>query len=162
MKKRRPWEGGERVKPVPPLFLRTDALSGLSGSFGDLENFVNVVGENCGEVRPRVPGHVSAEREFAHILRVLHIPDLWHTAARPGGGRGGGREERGTEREEGRERDREEGKERERVRDRAREREEREGEERERRKGEKERDGERGRKRERQRRRERETEKERG
>lgn len=89
------------MKPVPPLFLRTDALSGLSGSFGDLENFVNVVGENCGEVRPRVPGHVSAEREFAHILRVLHIPDLWHTAARPGGGRERreGRRERKEERE---------------------------------------------------------------
>ena len=62
-------------------------LSKSFGSFGDLENFVNVIGENCDEVRPRVPGHVSAEREFTHILWILHVPDLWHAAARPERGR---------------------------------------------------------------------------
>lgn len=61
-------------------------LSEGFGSFGDLENFVNVIGENCDEVRPRVPGHVGAERGFTHMERVLHVPDLWHAAARPGGG----------------------------------------------------------------------------
>lgn len=75
------------MKPVHP-----GRLSGFSGCFGDLENFVNVVGENCDEVRPRVPGHVSAEREFTHVLRILHVPDLWHAAARPEEEREGGKE----------------------------------------------------------------------
>lgn len=74
------WKNGfkKKDKPVSP-----SRLSEFFGSFGDLENFVNVIGENCDEVRPRVPGHVGAEREFTHILWILHIPDLWHTAARP-------------------------------------------------------------------------------
>lgn len=82
------------MKPVYP-----STLSEVFGSFGDLENFVNVIGKNCDEVRLRVPGHVGAERDFSHILRILHVPDLRHTAARPEGrevGEGGvGERERG-------------------------------------------------------------------
>lgn len=73
------------MKPVYP-----STLSEVFGSFGDLENFVNVIGKNCDEVRPRVPGHVGAERDFSHILRILHVPDLGHTAARPEGREVGG------------------------------------------------------------------------
>lgn len=80
MKKKQPRD--RSVKAVYP-----STLSEGFGSFGDLENFVNVIGEDCDEVRPRAPGHVGAERGFTHMLRVLHVPDLWHTAARPGGGR---------------------------------------------------------------------------
>lgn len=37
-----------------------------------------------GKVGPGVPGHERTERDFPSVLRVLHIPDLRHTAARPG------------------------------------------------------------------------------
>lgn len=40
--------------------------------------------KNGGKVRPGVPGHERTERDFPSVLRVLHIPDLRHTAARPG------------------------------------------------------------------------------
>lgn len=51
---------------------------------GDLQDLVDVVGEDGGEVRTCVPGHVGAERRLAGVLRVLHVPDFRHAAARPG------------------------------------------------------------------------------
>lgn len=55
----------------------------LSEIFGDFEDFVNVVGKDCGEVRPRVPGHVGAEGNVTGVWGILNIPDLWHAAPRP-------------------------------------------------------------------------------
>lgn len=55
----------------------------LSEIFGDFEDFVNVIAKDCGEVRPRVPGHVGAEGNFTNIFGILNVPDLWHTAAGP-------------------------------------------------------------------------------
>ena len=40
--------------------------------------------KDSGKVGPGVPGHERTEGDFPSILRVLHIPDLRHTAARPG------------------------------------------------------------------------------
>lgn len=59
-------------------------LSEIFGRFGDFENFVNVIGKDCGEVRSWVPGHVGAEGDFTDILGVLYVPDLWHAAPGPG------------------------------------------------------------------------------
>lgn len=59
-------------------------LSELSGCFGHFQNFVNVVGEDGGEVWPRVPGHVGAQRGFTDVLGILDVPDLRHAATGPG------------------------------------------------------------------------------
>ncbi len=58
-------------------------LSEIFGRFGDFENFVNVIGKDCGEMRSWVPGHVGAEGDFTNILGIFSVPDLWHAAARP-------------------------------------------------------------------------------
>lgn len=55
----------------------------LSQIFGDSENFVDIVGKDSGEVRPRVVGHLSAEGSFPDVVRVLYVPDLWHAAPGP-------------------------------------------------------------------------------
>lgn len=59
-------------------------LSEIFGGFGDFENFVNVIGKDCGKVGSRVPGNMGAEGGFANILGVLNIPDLRHAAPRSG------------------------------------------------------------------------------
>lgn len=69
-------------------------LSEIFGRFGDFENFVNVIGKDCGEVRSRVPGHVGAEGDFTDILGVLYVPDLRHAAPGPGQRDGGGKKMR--------------------------------------------------------------------
>lgn len=55
-------------------------LSEVFGGFGDFENFVNLIGEDCGEVGLWVPGHVGAEGGFSQILGILNVPNLWHAA----------------------------------------------------------------------------------
>lgn len=75
-------------------------LSEIFGSFGDFENFVNVIGEDCGEVGSWVPGHVGAEGSFTNILGILNVPDLWHAATRPGGKQRGGKKDEEKKREE--------------------------------------------------------------
>lgn len=64
--------------------MRPTVLSEIFGSFGDFEDFVNVIGKDCGEVGSRAPGHVGAERDFTDILGILDVPDLWHAAPGPG------------------------------------------------------------------------------
>lgn len=61
-----------------PKTARTTLLSDI---FRDFEDFVNVIGKYCGEVRLRVPGHEGAQRSFTNIFRILNVPDLGHTAA---------------------------------------------------------------------------------
>lgn len=68
------------VEPVCPAM-----LSEIFGGFGDFENFVNVIGKDCGKVGSRVPGNMGAEGGFTNILGVLNIPDLWHAAPRSEG-----------------------------------------------------------------------------
>lgn len=55
----------------------------LFAHFGHFENFINVIGEDSGEVGACVPGHVCAQRRFPGVLRILNVPDLRHAAARP-------------------------------------------------------------------------------
>lgn len=72
--------GGKKFGAGP---LHPTLLSQLFGDFGHFENLVNVVGKDHSEMGPRVPGHVGAEGGFTSVLRILHVPDLWHAASGP-------------------------------------------------------------------------------
>jgi len=58
-------------------------LTVLSEIFGDFENIVDVVGEDCGEVGSWASGHVGAKGNFTNVLGILNVPDLWHAAPGP-------------------------------------------------------------------------------
>ena len=62
---------------------RTLSLSVVTGRLGDSEHFVNTVVENRSEMWPGVLGHQGAQGDLTDVLRVLHVPNLRHAAARP-------------------------------------------------------------------------------
>lgn len=64
--------------------VRAQSIQQCSDIFGDFENFVNIIGKDCGEVGSRVPGHVGAEGNFTNILGILNVPNFWHATPRPG------------------------------------------------------------------------------